>query len=220
MWKLAIIEDDPFLLQALKDFLDQQEHLECVLATSTLGHFFERWDTHNRLDVLLLDILLGEHNSLDHLTKIRRLAPHCKIIVITGVTDPSLLLRALETGADSYYRKGSDLEKLLDVIDLTLRGGAYIDPEVAPEVINFFRNRAENKNRSDQVKLEQLRAIHQLSEREVQVARGLITGHSYEAIGDSLNIALNTVRHYVKTLYRKLEINNKVQLIQKLQEVE
>ena len=57
---------------------------------------------------------------------------------------------------------------------------------------------------------------YSLREREQQVAAGLVIGQSYQEIADENYISINTVRHYVKVLYKKLDVSNRVQLIQKL----
>lgn len=216
MWNVAIIEDDQLLLNELADFIAQQEELNCLLTALSLGAFFENWRPELQIDLLLLDIALGAQNSLDHLQKVKKMIPQGKVIIMTGMTEPTFLTKALEEGADSYYLKGSDLEQFRQVIDITLRGGAYIAPDIAPELVSFFRKKAEKKEDSTQLHLQRLQKSYALHEREMQVAQGLMMGQSYEEIGRSLNIALNTVRHYVKSIYRKLDINNKVQLIRKL----
>lgn len=217
MWKLGIVEDDRPLLSALTDFFNEQVNCRCVLTTDSMANFFETWNRSVKVDVLLLDIILGEENSLNHLYELKTLIPACKVIIITGKRDSDLLIKALAEGADSYYVKGSDLNQLLNIIDVTMKGGAYIDPYLAPELVDIIRRQSgvtQEKVLTRQ--LNRLTEEYELHEREIQVAKGLISGLSYQEISNDLNIALDTVRHYVKSLYKKLEVNNKVQLFRKI----
>lgn len=216
MWQLGIVEDDRTLLSALTDFFNEQTNFRCVLSADSMGNFFEAWNRRVKVDVILLDIILGEENSLNHLYKLKSLIPNCKVIITTGKRDSNLLIKALAEGADSYYLKGSDLNQLLNIIEVTMKGGAYIDPYMAPELVGVVREHSGFSRESTLVQqLSRLEERYDLHVREMQIAKGLIAGLSYQEIGNDLNIALDTVRHYVKSLYKKLEVNNKVQLIQK-----
>ena len=217
MWQIGIVEDDHTLLSALADFLNEQTGFRCALAVDGLGSLFETWNKEIRLDILLLDIILGKENSLDHLHKIKALLPKCKVIIMTGRQDTDFLIKALAEGADSYYLKGSDLNQLLNIIEITMNGGAYIDPYMAPELVDVIREKSGTEFPAAPLqRLNRLVERYELHEREMQVAKGLIIGQSYQEIGDDLNIALDTVRHYVKSLYKKLNINNKIHLIRKV----
>lgn len=54
-----------------------------------------------------------------------------------------------------------------------------------------------------------------LSEREVEVLRLLTVGQSYKEIGQELFLSLNTVQFHIKSIYRKLSVNKRVQAIEK-----
>jgi DNA-binding CsgD family transcriptional regulator len=56
------------------------------------------------------------------------------------------------------------------------------------------------------------------SEREMEVMKLLIEGKTNLEIGDSLCISVNTVKSHVKSIYRKTEVSNRVQLLHKIRE--
>jgi LuxR family transcriptional regulator, maltose regulon positive regulatory protein len=58
-----------------------------------------------------------------------------------------------------------------------------------------------------------------LSDREHDVLRLLATGQSYKEIGQKLFLSLNTVQFHVKSIYRKLLVNKRVQAIEKAREM-
>ncbi|RIK32232.1 MAG: hypothetical protein DCC56_00040 [Anaerolineae bacterium] len=63
------------------------------------------------------------------------------------------------------------------------------------------------------------RGVDHLSEREIEVLRLLACGQSYKEVGESLFLSLNTVQFHVKSIYRKLSVNKRMQAIEKAQEM-
>ncbi|HMQ47447.1 MAG TPA: response regulator transcription factor [Saprospiraceae bacterium] len=218
--RIALVEDDELLLKRMAYFLDNQENMRCVLTASSLGVFFEKLNS-SEIDLLLLDVeLSGQVNSLEHLVKVRALLPASKIVIITGHNHPQYLYRALKQGANGFYLKGSGLSKLLEVIETTCLGGVYLDPEAAVSLVPFiqeteFSTQKPPKQVSESIDLEQ-EATKMLTHREKEIADALIVGRSYQEISNDLNISINTVRHHIKSLYKKFGIKNKIQLSYKL----
>ena len=224
MKQIALIEDDPKLLKRMAIFLNRQKGLECTITSSSLGEFFECLGDSQEPGLLLLDIELADKtNTLAHLRKIKNLLPDTKILVITGHNHPEYLLWSLQQGADGFFLKGSGLNRLLQAIEATFAGGAFLDPEAAVHMVSYLRkerpiphNGFSGHNEAPDADL--LQPGLMLSAREQQVARGLTAGQSYKEIARAINLSINTVRHYVKVLYKKFDVSNKVQLSNKLKE--
>ncbi|RIK43114.1 MAG: helix-turn-helix transcriptional regulator [Chloroflexi bacterium] len=58
-----------------------------------------------------------------------------------------------------------------------------------------------------------------LSERELEVLALLAAGLAYKEIGEQLFLSLNTVQFHVKNIYGKLQVNKRVQAIQKARDL-
>ena len=58
-----------------------------------------------------------------------------------------------------------------------------------------------------------------LSERELEVLRYLAQGLNYEEIGRQLFLSLNTIQFHVKHIYGKLQVNKRLQAIEKAREM-
>jgi two-component system nitrate/nitrite response regulator NarP len=54
-----------------------------------------------------------------------------------------------------------------------------------------------------------------LNEREKQIVQGIVDGLSYKLIAIKYNISIDTVRKYIKSVYKKLQINSKGELVSK-----
>ena len=226
MKRLALIEDDQLLLKRMTVFLNSQASMECVLSANSLGMFFENLPENPQIDLLLIDIELSNTiNTIDHLQKVRNLLPNTRILVITGHNHPDYILTALQKGANSFYLKGSGLNKLLEAIETTIAGGTYLTPEAAAHMIPFFNAQQDRpflhsnknaKNPSHAVPCFSKSIKLDLSPREKDVAWRLVDGYSYQEIASELLVSLNTVRHYVKVLYKRFGVSNKVQLGKKI----
>jgi DNA-binding NarL/FixJ family response regulator len=214
---IGIIDDDTLLLEKTASYLRLQPGMQCDITATSLGRFFELVHQSLPLDILLLDVELSEGiNSLDHIDKLLALLhPQTKWIIITGHNTPDYILRAMLKGAAGYYVKGSGPEQLLGVIHSVMEGDLFISPQAAVHLRSLLQQSSEAQSNqsplpeSDPVARLQALDLHP---REVEVALLLMEGHTYQQIAQKVYLSINTVRHYVKSLYRKLDADNKVQL--------
>jgi len=150
-------------------------------------------------DVLLLDI---EHQDTLIMEKVKKLFPMSEVIILTNLTDVKIVRKCFRNGAVSYLLKGTCMQDLVHAILITLNQGSFISPTINRALINqAFSSK----------KYEDL-----LTARELQVANGIVEGLSYKLIAEEYKISLDTVRIYIKRVYRKLNINSKGELIAQL----
>jgi len=91
---------------------------------------------------------------------------------------------------------------LINAIVITLNQGSFVSPTI---------NRALIEQAFSPKKYEDM-----LTARELQIANGIVEGLSYKLIAQQYHISLDTVRIYIKRVYRKLNINSKGELIAQL----
>lgn len=216
MIQIGIVDDDEMLLDKLVNALNLQNDFKCVLQASSLGALFESIDPANQPDILLLDIQLDAVNSLDHLEKIKRVCPNSRIIIMTGYSDKRYVMEALQRGASSYIIKGQAPAKIFEAIRETYHGGSFLGPMAASVVVEHIWSHVPGKG---QPSFSATDLPWELTTREAQVAQDLSEGFSYKEISRQRNISINTVRHHIKSLYRKIGVSNKMQLLQKLKTV-
>jgi len=216
MIRTAILDDNREFNLSLKSFINRQARLECVLIAHSLDELYAQLEAKKtQIDILLLDISLEAINSLEHISAIKSLLPNTKIVVMTGHKASSFLLQALQAGADSYYLKYSAPAQLVETIIATHKGGAFLDPQAATSIVELFRKK--DATPSFLLVEEKLRQMWDLNQRELQVLKGLLNEQTYQEIATKNNVALNTIRHYVKSLYKKANVNNKAQLAERVQ---
>ncbi|WP_418359276.1 LuxR C-terminal-related transcriptional regulator [Sphingobacterium detergens] len=150
-------------------------------------------------DVLILDIEHQEPLIVEH---VKSLFPKTEIVILTNTCDVKTVRSCFRHGAVGYLLKQTCMDSLLSAIKITLNEGSFVSPGV---------NRALIEQSFKSKKYEDL-----LTARELQIANGIIEGLSYKMIAQKYTISLDTVRIYIKRIYRKLQINSKGELIAQL----
>ena len=202
MIRIAIIEDDDFLRNTFASYLSVQDQFDVVLTKDSVEGFLAESQLVAPPDVLLLDIHLPGMTGIEGISLLKEQFPQVEIIIITVFTDSDNIFKALCAGASGYLVKNTPLPQLKEHIVQLMAGGAAITPAIARKVIEYF-----NPQKSS--------FRYALTDRESDVIKGIVDGLSYKLIADRMNVSLDTVREYVKRIYRKLEINSKAELISK-----
>jgi DNA-binding NarL/FixJ family response regulator len=198
---LALIEDDEFVRNQLTSFLLMQEEFDQVKSFGSVEDFLLRESVGP--DVLLLDIELPGINGLKGAFHIKQKFATSEILMLTVFEDKERIFKALQAGASGYLIKNIPLKKLKAAILEVLEGGAPMSPVIAKKVINYFSNQ----------KVTQLEQSVELTAREREVSQLLIDGQTYRQVAHDLNIAPDTVRQHIKNIYKKLQINSRVELV-------
>jgi DNA-binding NarL/FixJ family response regulator len=198
---IALIEDDEFVRNQLTSFLLMQEEFDQVKSFNSVEDFLLRQSVGP--DVLLLDIELPGINGLKGAFHIKQKFPTSEILMLTVFEDKERVFKALQAGASGYLIKNIPLKKLKSAILEVLEGGAPMSPVIAKKVINYFSNQ----------KVTQLEQSVELTAREREVSELLIDGKTYRQVAYDLNIAPDTVRQHIKNIYKKLQINSRVELV-------
>ncbi|GAB3833500.1 response regulator [Hymenobacter jeollabukensis] len=198
---LAIIEDLPAVRRGLETYLCAQPEFSCALVVGSVEEFLEQIEHAATLPRLVLsDIGLPGRSGIEGVGLIRQRLPQAEVVLLTATLgDPARVFQALCAGAVGFFLKTTPLPELKAGLLAVAEGGSSMSPAVAREVVRYFQPTPD----PEQV----------LSAREQQVVRAIEQGLSYKLIADQLGITLNTVRRHIKSVYAKLHINSKGELL-------
>ena len=98
-----LLDDDPSILKATRRLLDSVGWK--VEAFSDPIAFLEHAAAH-RPDVAVIDILMPQMSGLEVQTRLRRVSPSTRVIVLTAKDDPSIRRMAINAGASAFFIKG------------------------------------------------------------------------------------------------------------------
>jgi len=105
-----LLDDDPSILKATRRLLDSVGWK--VEAFSDPIAFLEHAAIHCP-DLAVIDIVMPEMNGLEVQTRLRRVSPATRVIVLTAKDDPSVRRKAMNEGASGFFIKGVESGEFL-----------------------------------------------------------------------------------------------------------
>jgi len=208
MLKIAIVEDNTFLIHAIKEKLSFFDDVS-VRHTSVNGsELLIRLQENHKLDLILMDIEMPVLNGIEATQIVKQKYPHIKIIMLTAFDNDEHIFNAIKAGADGYLLKEIKPDDLYEGICETLNGGAAMNPSIAMKTLKLLRNPINIQNLKDKEDIS-------LSTREVEVLEQLSKGLSYTIIAEHLFLSPSTVRKHIENIYKKLQVHSKIEAVQK-----
>ena len=206
--KVAIVDDNSFLISAIKEKLSFFEDILIKHTSLNGSDLLTKLEDNHIIDVILMDIEMPVLNGIEATQIVKQKYPQIKIIMLTAFDNDENIFNAIKAGADGYLLKEIKPEDLHNGILETLNGGAAMNPSIALKTLKLLRNPINISNPKDQ-------EIISLSKREVEVLEQLSKGLSYTAIADNLFLSPSTVRKHIENIYKKLQVHSKIEAVQK-----
>ncbi|MEM1001329.1 MAG: response regulator transcription factor, partial [Bacteroidota bacterium] len=197
-----------FLIKAVADKLSFFEDLSLKFTSLNGSQLLEKLNENSNIDLILMDIEMPVLNGIETTEIVKQKYPHIKIIMLTVFDNDEHIFNAIKAGADGYLLKEINPQDLHNGIKETLNGGAAMNPSIALKTLKLLRNPLSIENKSEQ-------EVIKLTEREIQVLEQLSKGLSYSAIADNLILSVGTIRKHIENIYRKLQVHNKLEAVQK-----
>lgn len=206
--KIAIVDDNTFLISTVKEKLSFFEDLNYKFSAMHGSDLLTKLEDNHNLDLILMDIEMPVLNGIETTEIVKQKYPHIKIIMLTVFDNDENIFNAIRAGADGYLLKDVDAKTLHDGIIETLNGGAAMNPSIALKTLKLLRNPIDIENQKDKEDI-------QLTNRETEVLEQLSKGLNYKQIADNLILSPSTVRKHIENIYKKLQVHNKLEAVQK-----
>ena len=201
--RVAIVEDNPGILNALEEVLKLDDNYEWAGSYAT-AEIAIKEIPETLPDVVLMDINLGAGlNGIECVKKLKPLQPSVLYLMCTVYEEDDKIFDALKAGASGYILKKTQPTKLLEAIKELYEGGAPMSSQIARKVVMNFQDKKD-------------KSIQELSPREREILEHLAKGLLYKEISAELGISQETVRKHVYNIYEKLHVSNRVEAINKL----
>ena len=198
---VGIVEDDEEIRKGIVNFLSKQPTFFCELAVGSVEELLATITPKNTPEVLIMDLGLPGMSGIEGITFIKNRYPTIDIVVFSVYNDPQKIFDSLRAGATGYLLKNTPFEEIKEGIELLAKGGSPMSPQIARKVIDFFKPTKKIQKPST------------LSEKEREVVVALVDGLSYKLIADRLGVSIETVRFHIKSIYRKLHVHGKAEVI-------
>lgn len=201
--KVSIVEDDSQVRLAEVNRIGEAPDLECISSFGSAEDVLAGITPGAVPDVIVMDIKLPNMSGIEAMVRLKEKYPDIKFMMFT-IFDDNHVFEALKAGADGYILKREAPEKILQAIREVHDGGAPMSRIIARKVMDSFRPKKKNNA-----------SIESLTPRQIEILELLDTGLSYKLIADQLDIAEGTVKQHIHHIYRKLQVNNRTEAINK-----
>ena len=189
--KVMLVDDHPAFRKGMAALIESEPDLRVVAETGDGRKALEVY-RQSRPDVVLMDLRLPGMGGVEAIIAIRKEFPDARVIVLTTFDMDEDIFRAIQSGAKSYLLKDTPDDELAGTIRAVHAGKQMLPPKVAEQL-------AARQQRAD------------LSERELEVLQLLTKGRSNKEIGVALFIGEETAKAHLKTLFKKLKVQDRTQ---------
>ncbi|MGH9803169.1 MAG: response regulator transcription factor [Blastocatellia bacterium] len=204
---VAIVEDDRSLREGLGLLISATPGYNCSVSYDSVEEALRNIGSGDNAaipDILLLDIHLPGMLGSDGVKLFREKFPTMQVLMLTIYAEQDKIFESICNGACGYLLKKTPPARLLEAIREAHEGGAPMSPEIARKVVTLFQNTKQPE------KIEE-----QLTQQEVKLLQLLADGHSYQSAAGQLNISINTIRNYIRSIYEKLHVHSKNEAVGK-----
>jgi two-component system, NarL family, response regulator DesR len=190
--RVLIAEDMHMIRGALVALLRLEPDID-VVAELDRGDAIVETALKTRPDVAVIDIDLPGIDGLSAAASLREKLPSCQTLVLTGLSQPGNLLRALKVHVKGFLLKDAPAPALANAIRSVAAGRRVLDPELVAVAVET--------------------GASPLTDRETDVLRAAVSGRSTEDIGSLLNLSPATVRNYLSNAISKLGARNRMDAV-------
>lgn len=191
----VLIVDDERIVQELfsyyiKEARKRYHLVDCIKNADNA----QLYCINNKVDLILMDVCTANDESgLKATAEIKQKYPEVKVLITTSAPDYRFLEKAKEAGADSFWYKEVESDKLIEVMDRTMAGESVF-PEETPTVKLGWADSTE------------------LTPKELEVLSYLVQNKGLHEIAERMGVDYSTTRTHIKNLKQKTGVNDIVGL--------
>ncbi|MGA8114254.1 MAG: response regulator transcription factor [Actinocatenispora sp.] len=211
MTRLVIVDDDPMVRTGLRLILGGEPDLELV-GEAADGREAMTVIRDLAPDVVLMDIRMPHQDGLTTTELLLARPDPPRILVLTTFDTDDMVLRALQLGAGGFLLKDTPPPKMIEAVRAVAAGDPVLSPSVTNQVIAAATGGHEPR------RLEALRELETLTEREREVAIEVARGSSNGEIATCLYMSVATVKANVTRIFAKLGTVNRVHVAMKVRD--
>jgi DNA-binding NarL/FixJ family response regulator len=197
--KVVLAEDHHVVRAAFAALLAKEPDIEVVGEVANTDDLLQII-TELRPDVLLLDAHMPGGKVIIAAKELRQRCPNVQILVLSAYERSEYIVGLVRAGAAGYVLKHDSSDMLVTAVRAVAQGEGWLSPRVADILVRSLRNYDE-------------RAAAKLTEREIEVLGLMARGHKNDEIAETLVITTQTVKNYVRRIFRKLGVETRVDAV-------
>ncbi|WP_171649937.1 response regulator transcription factor [Paenibacillus foliorum] len=216
---ILIADDQPLIRDGLAALLSMEEKYTVVAKTGDGLAAIAQVRLHLP-QLVLMDIHMPKLNGLEATKQIKLEFPDIKVLILTTFEDEEYIWEAIRHGASGFLVKGVETEKILSTIQDCLDGRINYPFSVQLRLAQALQSSEQQEkgsldeaaapSNSEEQLMEKLKC---LSSQERNIVKNLIQGKSNQAIASELFLTTGTVKNYLSTIYKKLNVSSRSETI-------
>jgi NarL family two-component system response regulator YdfI len=199
--RILVADDHLIIRQGLRLILETQEGFE-IVGEAADGAEAVRLCAELHPEVVLMDLRMPGMDGLTAIERLRTEQPSIAVVILTTFNEDDLMMHGLRMGAKGYLLKDTDRETLFNTIRAASRGETLLRPEIMARVL------AQGKATSVPISIPA-----DLTERELEVLRGVAQGERSKEIAFRLGITERTVKAHLASIYNRLGVDSRAAAI-------
>ncbi len=213
--ELLLFEDSPNYRESLSMLIRHEPGLFLAEAFPHAEGLEKALERHNP-EVVLMDIDMGAgRNGIQACEIIRAKLPNCQVVIFTVFDDDERVFAAIQAGANGYLLKNTPPQEIVRAIREIHEGGSPMTAGIARRVMEYFRKRPAAAPPAPKMG-EKSPEMDVLTEREIEMLEAISKGYRNKEIAAKFFLAEDTVRSHCRNIYKKLQVNSRVEALSKL----
>jgi DNA-binding NarL/FixJ family response regulator len=205
--QVMIIDDHKMVRDGIKASLAPANEIEIVDEADSETEALVKIADHPTLDVVIVDINLGESSGIEITKIVAQKYPNIRILALSMHDEINHIANMLEAGAIGYVLKNTGMNELIEAIKTVAAGKNYFSKEVSATLMNSFIRRKGNGP------ADQASSLEELTKREIEILRLIAEENTNQEIADKLFISPRTVDTHRRNLILKLDAKNTAGLV-------
>jgi DNA-binding NarL/FixJ family response regulator len=202
---ILIVDDHTLFREGLKAIINRNPAY-AVVGEAGRGDRAVQMARSLKPDLVLMDISLPDQSGIEVAQQLRKSLPRTSVMMVSMHSKVDYIVNAFKAGATGFVTKDSAPERLLQAIDIVLRGEYFLDSAVSQKVVQRLAGITEPRALTDA-------GYEALTPREQEIFTLLAEGHSMNHIGERLFISPKTVENHRTRIMRKLGAHSTIELI-------
>ncbi|MDP1891583.1 MAG: response regulator transcription factor [Gemmatimonadaceae bacterium] len=199
---VAIIDDNRLVREALASLLGRLPDFLVLAAATASPAFLAESAPH----IVLLDVGLGDEDSLHVAASIRDAAPTAKVVMMDLIPVNGEIIEFVNAGVCGFVLKDATFEEFVATIRAVAAGEKVLPPRLTESLFSQIAQEVDGRGREHV--LEDVR----MTRREREVIELIGEGLSNKEIAQRLNIATHTVKSHVRNVMEKLALHTRLQI--------
>jgi len=195
---VLLADDHAMVREGMSEMLSTEEDIQ-VVGEAENGQEAVELVRKLKPDVVILDIEMPVMGAQAALTRMLRISPLPKVIIVTVFADSRLVRELLGRGASAYLSKSASTQDLITTVKSVARG--QYEDNVILSVPRGALDAAEDNAAGDE--------SSSLSRREMEVLLSVVRGMSNKQAAEKLHLSVTTVKRHLSNIYEKLNVSSR-----------